>query len=299
VVTGPDEYNVLVDDNAYTNLMARENLRYAVETVQRLRTEKPELFTALTHKTRLDLSELEEWKRIADHMFIPYDERLKITPQDNQFLEQEPWDFEHTPPDKYPLLLFYHPLTIYRHQVLKQADVVLAMLLLGHEFSPELKKRNFEFYDPLTTGDSSLSACIQSIEAAEVGDMAKALEYARVGTLMDLGDVAGNVKDGCHIAAMGGVWMIFVYGFAGMRDYSGQLSFRPALPAGLERVRFRLIFRDRVLEVEVTRESTQYTLDTGNELTITHEGREVRLAANQRSSVQSNRSLPPAQPPRA
>ena len=147
------------------------------------------------------------------------------------FWRKNPGTSRHTPPDKYPFLLFFHPLTIYRHQVIKQADLVSAMLLLGMNFRSELKKRNFEFYDPLTTGDSSLSPCIQSIMAAEVGDMEKPVDYARVAALMDLGDVAGNVKDGCHIAAMGGVWMIFVYGFAGLRDYAGQLCFSPRIPS--------------------------------------------------------------------
>jgi len=195
-VTGPDEYSTMVDNNTYTNLMARENLRYAADTVDKLREQRPDLFTALTHKVRLDLLEVSEWKRAAEHMYIAFDERTQITPQDDQFLDQEPWDFERTPPTKYPLLLYFHPLTIYRYQVIKQADLVLVMLLLGHEFSSDLKRRNFEFYDPITTGDSSLSPCIQSIMAAEVGDMGKALEYARVATLMDLGDVAGNVKTG-------------------------------------------------------------------------------------------------------
>jgi len=277
-VTGPDEYNTVVDNNAYTNLMAREHFRYAAATVERLRDRDPERFAALVHDTGLDFREVEAWKRAADHMYIPYDKELGITPQDDQFLEQEPWDFEHTPSDKYPLLLFYHPLTIYRHQVIKQADVVLAMFLLGHQFSPELKKRNFEFYDPLTTNDSSLSPCIQSIIATEVGDMAKALEYARVATLMDLGDVAGNVKDGCHIASMGGVWMIFVYGFAGMRDGNGELTFRPKLPPGLDRLRFRLTYRSQVLEVDVRPATTTYTLITGPGFTIQHQHDHVNLS---------------------
>jgi alpha,alpha-trehalose phosphorylase len=289
-VTGPDEYNTVVDNNAYTNLMARENLRYAVETVETLRQRRPDLYTALAHRTRLDPGEVAEWKRAADDMYIPYDSRLGITPQDDEFLEQKRWDFAHTPPENFPLLLFYHPLTIYRHQVIKQADVVLAMLLLPHEFSVELKKRNFEFYDPLTTGDSSLSACIQSIVAAEVGDMERAVEYARVAALMDLGDVAGNVKDGCHIAAMGGVWMIFVYGFAGMRDLTGQLSFRPRIPPVLERLRFQLNFKTHVLEVDAGRTTTRYTLRAGSGLTIKHEEDDIQLSPEAPSCVQPNRT---------
>ena len=277
-VTGPDEYSTMVDNNTYTNLMARENLRYAAETVEKIREQRPDLFTALTHRVRLDHLEVSEWKRAAERMYIPFDERAQITPQDDQFLDQEPWDFEQTPTTKYPLLLYFHPLTIYRYQVIKQADLVLAMLLLGHEFSSDLKQRNFEFYDPITTGDSSLSPCIQSIMAAEVGDMGKALEYARVATLMDLGDVAGNVKDGCHIAAMGGVWMVFVYGFAGLRDYHGELNFRPALPDVLDCLQFELMFQGQILEIHIGQETTRYTLKNGNGLRLRHDGKEIRLS---------------------
>lgn len=288
-VTGPDEYSTMVDNNVYTNLMARENLRYAAETVEKVRERRPDLFTALEHKTRLEASEVEDWKRAAELMYVPYDERLKITPQDDKFLEEEPWDFKHVPPEKYPLLLYYHPLTIYRYQIIKQADLVLAMLLLGHEFSPDLKRRNFEFYDPITTGDSSLSPCIQSIMAAEVGDMEKALVYARVATLMDLGDVAGNVKDGCHIASMGGVWMVFVYGFAGLRDYSGRLSFRPALPEQLDCLRFRLAFQGQSLEIDVRQDATRYTLKAGSGLALNHEDQEIRLSPADPSVERPNR----------
>ena len=277
-VTGPDEYSTVVDNNVYTNLMARENMRYAAETVEKVREQRPDLFTALVHKTHLNDPEIADWKRAAELMYVPYDQRLRITPQDDKFLDQEPWDFKHTPPEKYPLLLYYHPLTIYRYQVIKQADLVLAMFLLSHEFPSDLKQRNFEYYDPITTGDSSLSPCIQSIMAAEVGDMANALEYAKVATLMDLGDVSGNVKDGCHIAAMGGIWMVFVYGFAGLRDYNGELCFCPALPEALDCIRFKLTFRGQSLEIDVGQDETRYTLTTGNGLTIRHETKEICLS---------------------
>jgi len=173
-VTGPDEYNAVVDNNAYTNLMARENLRYAVETVESLRAKELSAYDALVRKTTLEAGEIEAWSRAAENMYVPYDEKLKIIPQDDGFIGREPWDFENTPPGHYPLLLFYHPLNIYRKRVIKQADVVLAMFLLGDAFSPEAKKRNFDFYDPLTTGDSSLSSCVEAIIAAQVGDIEKA-----------------------------------------------------------------------------------------------------------------------------
>jgi alpha,alpha-trehalose phosphorylase len=151
------------------------------------------------------------------------------------------------------------------------------MFLLGKEFSLEQKKRNFDYYDPLTTGDSSLSVGIQSIVASEIGYEEKAIEYARYSVLMDLADVGGNVKDGCHIASMGGTWMVLVYGFAGMRDYDGTLSFDPRIPQRLEGLRFNLTFREQVIEVDMTPESVTYTLRKGEGLTIQHRGKDIQL----------------------
>ena len=206
------------------------------------------------------------------------DEKLKIIPQDDDFLDREPWDFRNTPSDHYPLLLFYHPLNIYRRQVIKQADVVLAMFLLGNAFSPEAKQRNFEFYDPLTTGDSSLSSCIEAIIAAQIGDLDKAFRYGMAALLMDLADVGGNVKDGCHIASMGGTWMMLTYGFGGMRDDDGTLSFWPRrAPEENAILRFPLTYRAQMLEVEIGPETVQYSLREGERLVIHHEKEEIQL----------------------
>lgn len=277
-VTGPDEYKTVVNNNTYTNLMARENLGYAAKTVESLRIRRPEAFDALIRRTSLDWSEVEAWRRAADNMFVPFDAASGIFPQDDNFLEREPWDFVNTPADKYPLLLFYHPLNIYRRQVIKQADVLLAMFLLGHEFSLEAKKRNFEFYDPLTTGDSSLSSCIEAIIALEIGEYDKAVTYTRAALLMDLADVGGNVRDGCHIASMGGTWMVFAYGFGGLRDYDGELSFRPQRPPeGQASLHFPITWRGQLLEVEIGPDSTTYTLREGEALSIRHDGEEIVL----------------------
>jgi alpha,alpha-trehalose phosphorylase len=277
-VTGPDEYNAVVNNNAYTNLMARENLRYAAQTVEDLRATAPDVYNALVHKAALEPPEVEAWTRAAESMYVPYDEKLKIIPQDDDFLDREPWDFRKTPSDHYPLLLFYHPLNIYRRQVIKQADVVLAMFLLGNAFSPEAKQRNFEFYDPLTTGDSSLSSCIEAIIAAQIGDMDKAFRYGMAALLMDLADVGGNVKDGCHIASMGGTWMMLTYGFGGMRDDDGTLSFWPRrAPEENAILRFPLTYRAQMLEVEIGPETVQYSLREGERLVIHHEKEEIQL----------------------
>ena len=277
-VTGPDEYNTVVNNNTYTNLMARENLRFAAETVENLQHENREVLDALIRKTGLDPVEVEAWRKAADNMYVPFDAQTGIFPQDDSFLERKPWDFAGTPPEKYPLLLFYHPLNIYRHQVIKQADVLLAMFLLGHEFSLEAKKRNFAFYDPLTTGDSSLSSCIEAIVALEIGEYEKAVRYARAALLMDLADIGGNIKDGCHIASMGGTWMAFAYGFGGMRDYRGNLSFRPQRPPEEQAtLQFSITWRGRLLDVEINHDSTAYRLREGSALTIRHEDEEITL----------------------
>ncbi|HJU09227.1 MAG TPA: glycosyl hydrolase family 65 protein, partial [Candidatus Binataceae bacterium] len=280
-VTGPDEYNTVVNNNAYTNLMAGENLRYASEVIEALRAGSPNAYKALAEKTALEVSEIEAWARAAESMYVPYDEKLKIIPQDDSFLDREPWDFENTPPDRYPLLLFYHPLNIYRKQVIKQADVVLAMFLLDSEFSRQAKRRNFEFYDPLTTGDSSLSSCIEAIIAAQIGDMEKAIRYGMAALLMDLADVGGNVKDGCHIASMGGTWMMLTYGFAGMRDYDGKLSFWPRrAPEDNATLRFPLTYKGQILDVEIGLQNVTYQLREGEALIIYHEMEKLELNRN-------------------
>ncbi len=287
-VTGPDEYNTVVNNNAYTNLMARENLQYAARSVESLRSTHQESFRNLVSKTGLDPNEPRNWMHAAENMFIPYHEELGIIPQDDQFLDREPWDFRNTPAEHYPLLLFYHPLNIYRKQVIKQADVVLAMFLLGDAFTDEAKKRNFEFYDPLTTGDLSLSSCVEAIVAAQVGDVEKAVRYGMAALLMDLADVGGNVKDGCHIASMGGTWMMLIYGLAGMRDNDGQLSFRPRRAPEVNAIlRFCVTYHGRRLQVELSLERVQYTLRYGEALTIRHETEEVELTSESPIAIRS------------
>ena len=277
-VTGPDEYKTVVNNNAYTNLMARENLRYAAQIVESLRTNEPDAYRALMEKTALAPTEMEAWHRAAENTYVPYDEKLKIIPQDDSFLDLEPWDFKNIPADHYPLLLFYHPLNIYRKQVIKQADVILALFLLGDDFPVEAKKRNVDFYDLLTTGDSSLSSCVEAIIAAQIGDIEKAIRYGMAALLMDLADVGGNVRDGCHIASMGGTWMMLVYGFGGMRDNDGTLSFWPRrAPQDNAILRFPLTYRGNMLDVEIGVEKVEYALREGEDLVIHHQTEEIQL----------------------
>ena len=201
-------------------------------------------------------------------MFIPYDDALAVHPQDDAFLDKEAWDLLDTPEEKRPLLLHYHPLVIYRHQVLKQADVVLAMFLQGEYFSQDEKRRNFEYYDPITTGDSSLSACVQSILAAEVGYSELALEYFKRALFVDLADLQGNTVDGVHVASTGGVWATLVQGFAGMRDTWGVLSFDPRLPADWDHLGFSLHRQGARLRVDLTQSELTLTLVGGGPLQV-------------------------------
>ena len=276
-VTGPDEYTTVVNDNAFTNLMARRNLLAAARVVREMAARDASAFHALVDATDLLLDEAELWEKAAQAMFIPFDQERGILPQDAGFLDRERWDLTATPRELFPLLLHFHPLTIYRHQVIKQADVVLALFLLSDEFSLDEKRRNFRYYDPLTTGDSSLSAAVQSIVAAEIGDMEKAMEYFQYALMMDLGDVAGNVSDGVHVASTGGVWQALVFGFGGVRDREGRLDLNPVIPDGWEELSFSLRFRDRQLRVRLGQDTERYLLEEGLPLVIRVRGREHTL----------------------
>jgi alpha,alpha-trehalose phosphorylase len=216
--------------------------------------------------------EMEEWTRAAACMYVPHDPTKDITPQDATFLSHERWDLDATPPEEFPLLLHHHPLTIYRRQVLKQADVVMAMFLLGNEFTLDEKRRNFEYYDPITTGDSSLSASIQSIVASEIGDEAAACRYLDLAILMDLADVAGNASNGVHIASAAGSWMGLVFGFGGVRDFDGRLTIDPRLPERFRSLGFSLRFHDRQLRVHLTHVLERFELTEGDPLEVVIRG---------------------------
>lgn len=276
-VTGPDEYTTVVNDNLFTNVMARYNLRRAAETVSTLASTWPESYERLVRRLCLTEDEVEEWQRCADHMAIPYDEHIGVNPQDAHFLDREVWDLGATPADHFPLMLNYHPLVIYRFQVIKQADVVLAMLLQGDHFTPEQKRANFEYYDPITTGDSTLSAVVQSVVAAEVGYQELALRYFYASLFVDLADRHGNAADGVHVASTGGVWMALAYGFGGMRDHGSELTFDPRLPSSWDSLTFRLRRRGSRTRVHLTRGAIEFTLEEGTSEEFSVRGRHYEI----------------------
>ncbi|MDQ4214367.1 glycoside hydrolase family 65 protein [Microbacterium sp. ASV81] len=251
-VTGPDEYTTVVNDNLFTNVMARYNLRLAARVVREMAEDAPEAYDAAVERLRIDTAEVEQWERAADALFIPFSPTLGIHPQDSLFLEREVWDLPATPAEQRPLLLHFHPLVIYRFQVLKQADVVLALFLQGNHFTEAEKLADFEYYDPLTTGDSTLSAVVQSILAAEVGYQDLAHEYFEKAIYVDLGDLHHNASDGVHVASAGGVWTALVSGFGGMRDHDGELSFDPRLPVDWPELSYPLQWQGSRLQVTLT-----------------------------------------------
>ncbi|MFV0308777.1 MAG: glycoside hydrolase family 65 protein [Desertimonas sp.] len=267
-VTGPDEYTTVVNDNLYTNVMARFNMRYAARVVELLEEWNQEAYDDLARRVQLDPDEPRRWTEAAHSMYLPFDEELGIHPQDDTFLELEPWDFDGTPPEKYPLLLHFHPLVIYRHQVLKQADVVLAMALRSDQFSLDQKRRNFDYYDPITTGDSSLSACVQAMAAAQIGYDDLAVEYFREALFIDLANLHGNTPDGVHVASAGGVWSTIAFGFAGLFDSGMAIRFTPSLPEGWRRLAFHLQRHGSRLRVEIDLGGCTVEVLSGNPVPI-------------------------------
>ena len=272
-VTGPDEYSAIADNNLYTNLMAQRNLHAAAAAAER--------YPDHARKLGADFEEVAAWHDAAAAMLIPYDERRRVHPQAQGFTEHAPWDFEHTGEDHYPLMLHFSYFQLYRKQVVKQADLVLAMHLRGDAFSAEEKARNFEYYERLTVRDSSLSACTQAVIAAETGHLDLAYDYFAEAALMDLDDLEHNTRDGLHIASLAGAWIAVVAGFGGMRDHDGTLSFAPRLPARLSRLKFRLRYRGRCIEVGIDHDSAAYRLLHGQPVTVAHHGKAMTISTGE------------------
>ena len=290
-VTGPDEYSAIADNNVYTNLLAQRNLQEAAALVER--------FGDAAKALGVDEEEAASWRDAAAAMVVPYDEELGVHQQSEGFTKHQRWDFEGTPPDKYPLLLHFPYFDLYRKQVVKQADVVMAMAACGDAFSAEEKARNFAYYEALTVRDSSLSASVQAVMAAETGHLELAYDYFGEAALMDLDDLEHNSSDGLHIASLAGAWIAAVCGLGGVRDTGGELRFMPRLPERLTRLAFRLRFQGRLLEVEVRDHHSSYRLLEGEPLTVSHFGEEIEVGTDpvERQAPPLPHVEPVSQPP--
>ena len=266
-VTGPDEYSAIADNNVYTNLMSRHNLDCAADVAGRHPDRAADL--------GIDAEEIGAWRDAARAMVVPYDEVLGVHSQAEGFTSHEVWDFDATSSQQYPLLLHFPYFDLYRKQVVKQADLVLAMHLRGDAFTAAQKARNFAYYDALTVRDSSLSACTQAVLAAETGHLELAYDYLTEAALMDLDDREHNTRDGLHVAALAGTWIALVPGLAGMRERDGTLAFSPNLPARITRLAFTARIKNSRLNVEITPTTTTYRVLDGQPLSVRHEGQRV------------------------
>jgi len=293
-VTGPDEYSALADDNIFTNLMAARNLRGAADAVAR----HPDLADRLGVTDQEALS----WRTAAAAVHLPYDTELDVHEQSAGFTGHPEWAFTDDPA-QYPLLLSAPYFELYRRQVVKQADLVLAMHWCGDAFTPAQKARNLDYYERRTVRDSSLSAGTQAVLTAEVGHLELAHRYAREAATVDLLDLHHNSRDGLHMASLASAWTAIVSGFGGLRDHGGVLSFDPALPAGIDQLSFAVRWQGRSLRVTVTSTQATYALhdEDPRPLTLVHAGAGLEVATDQPRTVALRKrvaALPtPDQPP--
>ncbi|MGI8458217.1 MAG: glycoside hydrolase family 65 protein [Propionibacteriaceae bacterium] len=286
-VTGPDEYSAVADNNVFTNLMAKHNLVSAAAAAER----HPDRAQLLG----IDAEETAAWRSAASSMVIPYDHDLGVHPQAEGFTSHEIWDFAATTDEQYPLLLHVPYFDLYRKQVVKQADLVLAMHLRGEAFTAAQKDRNFRYYEALTVRDSSLSACTQAVLAAETGYLDLAFDYLREAALMDLHDLEHNTRDGLHAASLAGTWIALVSGLAGLRERDGTLGFTPRLPSGITRLAVTLRIRGRRLRVDIAPDATTYRLHDGDPLRLLHDGAPVIVTTAQ-VVTRPNPATPSQQP---
>jgi len=267
-VTGPDEYTCIVNNNYYTNVLTKNLFNQITDIWEEIKENKTEILNVLQEKLQFEESELENFKRAGDMMYLPFDSEKNLTPQDDSFFNKKVWDFENTPKENYPLLLNYHPLTLYRHQVCKQADTILGHFLLESESNIETIKNDFDYYEKITTHDSSLSTCIFSIMANRIGLYEKGYDYFMNTARLDLDNLHHNSKDGIHTASMGGSWMSVVFGFAGMRVVNGELNFHPNLPKKWKSLDFKINFKNRILSCHLDSNKILITLLKGKSIGI-------------------------------
>ncbi|QCW26578.1 beta-phosphoglucomutase [Lysobacter enzymogenes] len=279
-VTGPDEYTALVDNNFYTNRMAQRHLQRAVAAWEQLGRERPQRQRELAQRLQLGAHEIDIWRRAAESMFLHYDDALGIYAQDDTFLDKPRWPFPPREGEHRPLLLDYHPLTLYRYQVCKQADVVMGLVLAGDGIPVEVKRRSYDYYAAVTTHDSTLSASVFGILASEVGHAPQAEAFFHDNLRVDLDDLHGNTDHGVHMAALAGTWLGLASGFAGLRAVDGALHFAPTLPQRWDGYAFGLRWQGRRLRVQVRRDGVEYALLDGAPLTVVHAGRRIQLSAD-------------------
>ncbi|EGT0693685.1 glycoside hydrolase family 65 protein [Clostridium perfringens] len=277
-VTGPDEYNAIVDNNFYTNLMARENLRDAIWALNKIKEKDQLAYDNLVKKIDLKDEEIEYWKKIIENMYFPYDEKRGVYPLDDGFMKRKPWDDSKIPKEKRHLLYEnYHPLFIFRQRMSKQADAILAMYLHSNLFSIEELRKNYDFYQEVTLHHSSLSTCIFGILASQIGYDEEAYKYFSQSARMDLDDYHNNFYAGIHAANMAGTWQGIVNGFAGIRTNKGVLELNPTIPKEWNAYSFKIFYKKNLLEIKISKDEIEIRLLEGENLELYVYGEKVYL----------------------
>jgi len=261
-VTGPDEYTCLVNDNYYTNTMAKKNLETAVSVYMLMERAHKEVLERLKNSIKLEEDEVSNWQLVAKTMVIPYDRELDINPQDESFLRKPKWKLDDGVRSR-PLLLDYHPLTLSRFQICKQADTVLAYVLLDTNERDSTIRNSYKYYEKITTHDSSLSGAAFSILASRLGDSERAYKYFRELVVLDLENTHGNTEDGIHAANMGSSWLAAVWGFGGFLPKGFLPSFSPRLPNKWKSMVFSILYRNSLIEVKANHDTVSLNLCRG------------------------------------
>lgn len=274
-VTGPDEYTVLVNDNYYTNRMAKMHLEFAFDIARNLKNLAPERLNEIKAKIALSDEEIENWKNSAQKIYLKYDQEIGVYAQDENFLDRAIFDFESSKGEA-PLLLKFHPINLYRYQICKQADVVLADVLCNED-SSEIARRNFDYYEAITSHDSTLSYSTYALQAARLGMLEKATQYFAENAFIDLYNLHGNTDHGGHMAAMSGAWQALVMGFGGLKIIDRQLSFAPRIPKAWREYSFSINFGAQFIRANINQEFARFSVDTGD-ISFRVFGREVTLS---------------------
>ena len=276
-VTGPNEYENNVNNNWYTNYIAKWCIDYCVASMEKVEQEYTSDYNRILQKTNLSAEEVSNWKEVSEKMYFPYSEEYKVFLQQDSFLDKEIVPVSELPRAQRPINQKWSWDRILRSCYIKQADVLQGFYFFEDHFSKAELEKHYDFYEPLTVHESSLSPCVHSIQAAALGRMDQAYEFYLRTSRLDLDDYNNEVKEGCHITSMAGTWMSIVEGFGGMRIVDGKLSFDPQIPNGWESFSFKLNFRNQIIKINVAPEKTSFTLEGEEALEILVKGKVVKV----------------------
>jgi maltose phosphorylase len=276
---GPDEFHMMVNHNCYTNVMGKKAFEFTLQVLDEMQQKAPNLYQQAIAKTELKPQEPEQWKEMAARMRIPKDERTGVYEQHDGYFDLPHVDLQHFPPEQIPIYKHWAYIKIFRHNIVKQPDVLNLMYFYSQDYPLEEKRANYEFYEARTIHESSLSPSLHAILAAELGKLDEAYTFFSYGARMDLDNYNRNTDQGLHVTSAAGVWASMIFGFGGMRTDGDVLSFQPTLPAQWKSYRFRVCYQDAVIEVRVNRAEVTLQAISGPTVTVNVYGKKYDLDA--------------------